>query len=1154
MRILILCFLFLLPFISRGQGSMGSIQQAMQLFDKGDFEGTIKVAVKAIPQVKQEFGEKSPFYDGLVMFVALSHFRLYQYKEAEPWFVQHIDLVKQINGESSAEYMASLNMIAQIYRELGKYNDAESSYLKGAVVAQKIYGLNDTSYAKNQNNLASLYDFMGRYTQAEQLYEQCLQILKMKLGENSAQYATALNNLSTLYTEIGQLQKAKTTLQKVLSIRKAVLGDKHPDYAGAMNNYAYLLNTMGDYKEAEKYYLGARQIYLASLGDQHPDYAANLNNLANLYKNTGKYELAERLLNESLNIRKKVLGENHLDYAISLSNLADLYEYYGQYEKAEAFLLRSDSIIRRNYGDKHPSLVTSLNNLAALYDDMGDYVKAEPLYLKAKDLRKDILGDQHPSYALSLNNLGTFYMEIGLSEKAEPLFLNSKQIWEKSLGTKHVNYATCLNNLGAVYEENKDYEKATTFYTQAKDIYKALFGVENADHARALNNLAGVYVKKGEYKKAEVLLIQARDIWKKTLGENNPDYITCINNIAALYRKGQFNLGQSEQLYQQSLSLRKKILGVDHPRTVDVENDLALLYMNLKMPEKAIPLFLHSSESVRKNLVNTFPVLSEKEKNNFISQALVMNDCNNSFLYLNPVSAASMINNNVDLQIFFKSLSLSDTRNLFNSIRNSRDTTTKRIFGQWQALRALLAKQESMPVEKRSTDLRSKEEEVENLEKELSRISTGFRQQKGSLRISMKEIQNELANDEAVIEFVSFKLINKKITDSVIYGAYIYRKSDDRASFVPLFEEKQLQQLLDSGGHSPTGVAKSFYRGGIASSSSNTIGLDKALYQLIWQPLEMKLTGIKRIAYSPSGKLYGIAFHALRADSTQLLMDRYALQQYSSTRDISLRSSSSPIRPGPAILMGNADFTMDSTAIVKKRKGLVNAFVVRMNTESRGGNGIWADLPGTGDELKLIAELFKKKKIAFQQFQHAEASEENLKKAGLDGPAILHIATHGFFLPVRLGKDDASGNGNAYMFSSDPMIRSGLVLAGGNYVWSGHSPIEGAEDGILTAYEIAQLNLSNTGLVVLSACETALGDIKCTEGVFGLQRAFKMAGAKKMLLSLWQVPDKETGELMGLFYNYWLGGKTLEDSFLQAQADMRKKYSPYYWAAFVLIN
>ncbi|HRF17628.1 MAG TPA: CHAT domain-containing protein, partial [Chitinophagaceae bacterium] len=137
---------------------------------------------------------------------------------------------------------------------------------------------------------------------------------------------------------------------------------------------------------------------------------------------------------------------------------------------------------------------------------------------------------------------------------------------------------------------------------------------------------------------------------------------------------------------------------------------------------------------------------------------------------------------------------------------------------------------------------------------------------------------------------------------------------------------------------------------------------------------------------------------------------------------------------------------------------------------------------------------------------------------------------------------------------NDPLLRSGLILSGGNYAWSGKAPIEGVEDGIATAYEISQLNLSNTELVVLSACETALGDVKGSEGVFGLQRAFKMAGVKKMIVSLWQVPDKETAELMTSFYNYWLKGKTIEQAFAQAQSDMRKKYSPYYWAAFVLVE
>ena len=150
--------------------------------------------------------------------------------------------------------------------------------------------------------------------------------------------------------------------------------------------------------------------------------------------------------------------------------------------------------------------------------------------------------------------------------------------------------------------------------------------------------------------------------------------------------------------------------------------------------------------------------------------------------------------------------------------------------------------------------------------------------------------------------------------------------------------------------------------------------------------------------------------------------------------------------------------------------------------------------------------------------------------------------------------ESALNQNNIYGAADDPLLRSGLALAGGNYAWAGKPAIDGVEAGIATAYEISQLNLSNTELVVLSACETALGDVKGSEGVFGLQRAFKMAGVKKMIVSLWQVPDKETAELMTTFYAYWMKGKTINESFTLAQEAMRKKYTPFYWAAFVLVE
>ena len=323
---------------------------------------------------------------------------------------------------------------------------------------------------------------------------------------------------------------------------------------------------------------------------------------------------------------------------------------------------------------------------------------------------------------------------------------------------------------------------------------------------------------------------------------------------------------------------------------------------------------------------------------------------------------------------------------------------------------------------------------------------------------------------------------------------------------------------------------------------------------LVWQPLEPYLAGIKKISYSPAGKLYGIAFHALPCNTDQLLIDKYQLQQYVSTRQIALRAQGDLLKPGDIVLFGNPSFNMDSAAIAKQRKSESISITIPGERGSRGMP--WQELPGTAEEIKIISDLFTKNNIRTAMYTKTEASEENLKALGGHSPPIMHIATHGFFLPMpdKQLKNTKPDQGTSFTLADDPLIRSGLIMAGGNYAWSGKTPIEGVEDGVVTAYEIAQLNLGRTALVSLSACETGLGDIQGSEGVFGLQRSFKMAGVNKMLVSLWQVPDRETVELMTSFYSYWLGGKSISASFYQAQGEMRRKYPPYYWAAFVLVE
>ncbi len=847
-------------------------------------------------------------------------------------------------------------------------------------------------------------------------------------------------------------------------------------------------------------------------------------------------------------------GTKNRNYATSLNNLAAVYSELGQYKKAEDFLVKSIQLRKEIFGEAHRTYASGLNNMASLYEKMGHFEKAEPLYLQAIEIDKKVLGENHPDYISDISNLAGLYWQVGQYEKAELLYLRVVETDKKVLGENHPDYASDLSNLGLLYGKMGHYQKAESLFTQALQIEKKILGTNQPTDGTTLNNLAALYYRNGELTKAEPLYIEAVAISKRVFGENHPDFATTVNNLALVYKdEGRYNL--AEPLFQQSKEIRKKIFGENHTAYAGSLNNLANLYESIHQFTKAEQLLIQSSRIEIENMQRSFSVFSEKEKVNYLKRVISLLPTNNSFLYRNNKASPALIVSNFNQQLIFKSLILSDTRNLFETAAQTNDTAIINLLERWQNNKILLAKEYSLPLLKRTSTLAGIEQTTEALEKELNRKFSNFRIQQQKLQVTAGSIRDKLQNSEVAIEFVSFRLFNNEWTDSTMYAAYILPKSDSIPIFVPLCEEKQLKKLFDSAGTTATTMVNSFYRGfKVENKSANTLG--KELYKLIWQPLEPYLKNVKKISYSPAGKLYSIAFHALPVDSNTVLMDKYQLQQYTSIRQVVLREQEKQnSKPQGIVLFGDATFDLDSLQIVKgKTESTSTNIYSPINQRTRGD--IWSSLPGTAQEVNTIQSLFIKNQIAIKVFTQAAASEEKLKALSGNSPQILHIATHGFFLPEPYKKKKETGfeQNNIYTLADDPLLRSGLILSGGNYAWSGKTPIEGVEDGIATAYEISQLNLSNTELVVLSACETALGDVQGSEGVFGLQRAFKMAGVKKMIVSLWQVPDKETAELMTTFYNYWMKGKTINDAFTQAQSDMRKKYSPFYWAAFVLVE
>jgi CHAT domain-containing protein len=337
------------------------------------------------------------------------------------------------------------------------------------------------------------------------------------------------------------------------------------------------------------------------------------------------------------------------------------------------------------------------------------------------------------------------------------------------------------------------------------------------------------------------------------------------------------------------------------------------------------------------------------------------------------------------------------------------------------------------------------------------------------------------------------------------------------------------------------------------------------LADILWTPLEPFLAGINTVYYASTGLLHRINFDAIAINDQETIADSYHLIGLGSTRQL-VQQIPFEIKNNDAVLFGGINFEEDTIGINKNR------MPTEINSDKKehlliSNNDMklttWDFLPGTEREVNSLQKIMQSAGINVILKKGYEATEKSFKNIGTNNkssPRILHIATHGYFFPDLKESRQASVTNPqkeiVFKTSEHPMLRSGLIMAGGNGAWQGKQTLEGREDGILTAYEISQMNLSNTELVVLSACETGLGDIQGNEGVYGLQRAFKIAGAKYLIMSLWQVPDKQTSLLMTTFYKKWLEDKmSIPDAFHAAQKQMRENgLDPYNWAGFVLVE
>lgn len=923
-----------------------------------------------------------------------------------------------------------------------------------------------------------------------------------------------------------------------------------------LDDIAFLYTGKAKYDIAESLYSQSAAIKKKILGENHLDYSSSLNELAIVYAKRGGYSKAEPLFLQSLAIRKKVLGENHIDYARSLHNLASIYEEQGEYSKSEILYIQSLTIIKKKLGENHSDYALCSNSLATLYQKKGEFSKAEQIYLQLLTIYKRKTGENHSKDIILLNNLALLYSGQGLYSKAESLFLELLKISKDVLGENDPGYSRALENMAGFYSNKGEYTKAIQMCLQSLTIKKMKFGENHPDYASSLNNLAGLYVNQADYAKAEPLLLKALIIRKKILGENHIACSSSLNNLAILYQN-QGKYKKAESLFLQSLEIKKKVLGENHPDYIFTINNLALFYQlyDVKLNnEKVTGYFQSGFSSFKKQIFDASNYLSENELRFFRLDKFSNRFFPLSFLHSYPSQYLTINIGCYENELLVKNLSLRNQQRIAKSIQKGGDMVLQNKYDEFLHNKRQLGKLNEVPIDQRPAYSAQLATDTETLEKELVRGSSVFSDTKNALSINWKQVQEKLQSNEIAIDLLAYSYYNKKWTDSIVYAAFVVRKGYKAPKYIPLFEEKQLKYLI---------VRNSKDDDTIQARILNKQYLDKVISDLFLKPLEKELQGISNIYLSPSGFGNQLDFSAFPVSATQTLGEKYQVHILGSTAEIVNYKTThlDPKAKLELLLYGNIDYNKSEATSIIVNDTLENKSNINFEgLATRSGITKWNYLIGTKKEVEQIQISGQQNGFSTTIINEGKATEETIKE--LDGkttPYLLHLATHGFFFPdpkQELPRENLLSDHKSEIFKTaeDPMMRSGLLFAGANKYWGKPAQNLTSDDGILTASEISNLDLSACQLVVMSACETGLGQINGSEGVFGLQRAFKMAGVKNIIMSLWRVPDAQTAELFDIFYNECLSGKTIHKAFQLAQAKMKIKYPPYYWAGFVLLE
>jgi CHAT domain-containing protein/tetratricopeptide (TPR) repeat protein len=853
----------------------------------------------------------------------------------------------------------------------------------------------------------------------------------------------------------------------------------------------------------------------------------SLNNLAAVLQAQGKYADAEPLFRDVIDMSKRMFKGDNANVAACVNNLAFVLFARGKYTDAEALFRDALDMRKRLFKDDHPNVLQSLNNLGVVLQAQGKYADAEPLLRDALEMHKHLFKGDHPDVATRLNNLATVLHARGKYAEAEVLLRDVLEMHKRLFKGDHPSMARSQNNLATVLQARGQYAEAEGLFRDALDMHKRLFKGDHPNIAQGLNNLATVLQARGQYAEAEGLFRDALDMHKRLFKGDHPSVATNLNNLATVLRDRR-KYAEAEGLFRDALDMHKRLFKGDHPSVAtNLTNlgcvlhlrgqyaDAELLFKEaLRMCDRLSAAHARDgAEGDALTLAASLPLCHDA----FISNAR-FNHSKAEAVYAEVWSSKAVICRVAERRAL-AARSVTDPK-VGTLLAELRDARLRR-----SGLLMAPAPTDPKTRAARDTELDVLGRTIRDLDKTLRLLLPAIERLEALDGATPDDLRKALPADAAFIDLLAYThspqdpkapgMAGRNWTPS--YAAFVVTR--DAIRWVELGPADKINTAIRLWREAITTVP---YREPAAD-------LPRAVSEHVWEPIRKVLpTSVKVVYLSPDAALTGIPWCALPGDKPgTVLLEEVAVAVV--PHGPALLEALKP--PDPSRRRTTGLLAVGGVSYGEEPEPLPDGWdagaISPTRFQSRGElptdpkkELVWTDLAGTKDEAEQVRKRAAEGGLEVRLVSGRTASSERVLSE-LARFKYAHLATHGFFadgrfrsafrLDPELFVFERGGRERVGVGATNPMIMSGLVFAGANRP---NTPGR----GVLTGECLLDRDLSGLELVVLSACETGLGDVADGQGVFGLQRAFHLAGCRNVVASLWKVDDQATAALMGEFY------------------------------------